>query len=81
MPWLIWLPPAPHDNQRLSRFSPLKNIGAARRAVAAIHGSVKIPAQQSKQGPPIADMAALLDEERFDFGNRDYVVEYRHDSA
>lgn len=48
MPRVIWTEPALNNVQRLYRFLKPQNINAARRAVAAIRGGVKVLADQPR---------------------------------
>ena len=78
---LIWSPRATADIQRLYRFLLPKNPEAARRAVKAIRGGVKILESQPQIGKPADN---LPDEYRLwfiDFGSGGYAVLYRLDHA
>jgi plasmid stabilization system protein ParE len=77
---IIWSPQAAADVQRLFRFLQPKNADAARRAVQAIRGSVKILAVQPHLGRPVADMPVQYRDWLVDFGNSGYVLRYRLDA-
>ncbi|MFT4195454.1 type II toxin-antitoxin system RelE/ParE family toxin [Ottowia sp.] len=80
MPSLTWAPGAAADVQRLYRFLRSKNPDAARRAVHAIRGGVKVLTLQAQIGRPIEDMPEPYREWLIDFGDSGYVVRYRIDT-
>ena len=77
---LIWSPAALLDVQRLYRFLALKNIDAAKRAVAAMRQGVGVLGQQPGIGRPIDEMPDEFREWIIDFGDSGYVARYRLDS-
>lgn len=77
MPRVIWTPLALDDVQNLYRFLAQKDISAARRAVQAIRGGVRMLAKQPRVGRPIEDMDAEFREWLIDFGDSGYVVLYQ----
>ena len=77
---LIWSPAALLDVQRLYRFLALKNIDAAKRAVAAVRQGVRVLGQQPGIGRPIDEMPDEFREWIIDFGDSGYVARYRLDS-
>lgn len=79
MPRLIWSPAALRDVQRLHRFLFEKNADAARRAVQAIRGGVKLLAQQPGSGRPAEEMPPEFREWLIDFGDSGYIALYRFD--
>lgn len=79
MPRLIWSPPALHDVQRLYRYLAEKNMDAARRAVRAIRGGLKVIGHQPEIGRPVADMEPEYREWLVEFGDSGYVALYRYD--
>ena len=81
MPRLIWTEPALSDVQRLFRFLAKKNPDAARRAVAAIRGQVKILLEQPGVGRAIADSDPEYRTWPVSFGDSGYVVLYRYDGG
>ncbi len=74
---LIWTAEALADVQRLYRWLLPKDADAAKRAVGAIRGGVRILAQQPRIGRPVEDMDPKYREKPIDFGNSGYVVLYR----
>jgi len=78
MPHLIWAPAALLDIQRLYRFLAEKNIDAAKNAVKAIRGSVKVLATQPEVGRPADDMEPEYREWIIDFGASGYIVLYHY---
>lgn len=56
-----------------------KDADAARRAVAAIRGGVKILAKSPRIGRPTEDMDPEYREKLIDFGDSGYFVLYRLD--
>ena len=76
---LIWSPAALLDVQRLYRFLALKNIDAAKRAVAAMRQGVGVLGQQPGIGRPIDEMPDEFREWIIDFGDSGYVARYRLD--
>ena len=80
MSCLIWSPAALLDVQRLYRFLALKNIDAAKRAVAAMRQGVGVLGQQPGIGRPIDEMPDEFREWIIDFGDSGYVARYRLDS-
>ena len=66
--------------QRLYRFLALKNIDAAKRAVAAMRQGVGVLGQQPGIGRPIDEMPDEFREWIIDFGDSGYVARYRLDS-
>lgn len=78
---LIWSPHALLDLQRLYRFLAQSNITAARRAVAAVRGEVRILASQPEIGRPIVEMGFEFREWLISFGDSGYAVLYRFDGA
>ncbi len=78
MPRLIWSPPALHDVQRLYRYLAEKNMDAARRAVRAIRGGLKVIGHQPEIGRPVADMEPEYREWLVEFGDSGYVAPYRY---
>ena len=79
MPQLIWSGEALLDVQRLYRLLAERNLDAAKRAVQAIRGSVKILALQPGIGRPAVDMDPECMELIIDFGESGYVALYRYD--
>ena len=79
MPRLIWSPPALRDVQRLYRFLAEKNTDAAKRAVRAIRGGLKVIGHQPEIGRPVADMEPEYREWLVEFGDSGYVALYRYD--
>ena len=79
MSCLIWSPAALLDVQRLYRFLALKNIDAAKRAVAAMRQGVGVLGQQPGIGRPIDEMPDEFREWIIDFGDSGYVARYRLD--
>jgi plasmid stabilization system protein ParE len=79
VPHLIWTPRALADVQRLYRFLSLKDTNAARQAVKAIRGGIKILAHQPHSGRPVEDMDAEFREWLIYFGNSGYTALYRLD--
>ena len=79
MPRLIWSPEALQDIQRLFRFLAGKSPDAAKRAVKAIRGEVKILATSPEVGRPAVDMAPEFREWLVDFGDSGYIALYRYD--
>ncbi len=79
MPRLIWSPPALHDVQRLYRYLAEKNMDAARRAVRAIRGGLKVIGHQPEIGRPVADMEPEYREWLVEFGDSGYVALNRYD--
>lgn len=79
MSHLIWTPAALADVQRLYRFLASKNSDAARRAVKAIRGGVRILVYQPYAGRLVEDMDAEFREWPIDFGDGGYVAMYRLD--
>ena len=79
MPRLIWTEEALTDVDRLHRWLKPKDADAARRAVAAIRGGVKILAESPRIGRPAEDMDPEYREKLIDFGDSGYVVLYRLD--
>lgn len=77
MPRLIWTHEALRDVQRLHRFLAQHNLGAAKRAVAAIRQGVRILGHQPAVGRPMQDMEPEYREWLIDFGDSGYVVLYR----
>ena len=77
---VIWSPAALLDVQRLYRFLALKNIDAAKRAVAAMRQGVGVLGQQPGIGRPIDEMPDEFREWIIDFGDSGYVARYRLDS-
>lgn len=77
MPRIAWSDNALPGVQRYYRFLALKNMAAARRAVKAIRDGVKILAEHSRLGRPIADMDEAFRDWIVDFGDSGYVVRYR----
>ena len=77
---VIWSPAALLDVQRLYRFLALKNIDAAKRAVAAMRQGVGVLGQQPGIGRPIDEMPDEFREWSIDFGDSGYVARYRLDS-
>ena len=77
---VIWSPAALLDVQRLYRFLALKNIDAAKRAVAAMRQGVGVLGQQPGIGRPIEEMPDEFREWIIDFGDSGYVARYRLDS-
>ena len=80
MSCLIWSPAALLDVQRLYRFLALKNIDAAKRAVAAMRQGVGVLGQQPGIGRPIDEMPDEFREWIIDFWDSGYVARYRLDS-
>ena len=76
---VIWSPAALLDVQRLYRFLALKNIDAAKRAVAAMRQGVGVLGQQPGIGRPIDEMPDEFREWIIDFGDSGYVARYRLD--
>lgn len=74
---LIWTAEALADVQRLYRWLLPKDADAAKRAVGAIRGGVRILAQQPRIGRPVEDMDPEYREKPIDFGSSGYVVLYR----
>ena len=79
MPRLIWTAEALADVDRLHRWLKTKDVDAARRAVAAIRGGVRILAATPHIGRPTEDMDLEYREKLIDFGNSGYVVLYHFD--
>ncbi|WP_066704026.1 type II toxin-antitoxin system RelE/ParE family toxin [Sphingobium amiense] len=79
MPRLIWTANALNNVDRLHRWLKPKDADAARRAVAAIRGGVKILATSPHIGRPAEDMDPEYREKLIDFGDSGYVVLYRLD--
>ena len=79
MPHLIWAPTALLDIQRLYRFLAEKNIDAAKSAVQAIRGSVKVLATQPEIGRPAADMDPEYREWIIEFGASGYIALYHYE--
>lgn len=79
MPSLIWAPSAAADVQRLYRFLRPKNPDAARRAIQAIRGGVKVLTLQAHIGRPVEDMPDEYREWLIDFGDSGYVARYHLD--
>ena len=79
MPQLIWSPEALLDIQRLYRFLAVNNPDAARRAVKAIRGEVKILAISPELGRPASEMEPEFREWLVDFGDSGYIALYRYD--
>ena len=77
---VIWSPAALLDVQRPYRFLALKNIDAAKRAVAAVRQGVRVLGQQPGIGRPIAEMPEAFREWISDFRDSGYVARYRLDS-
>ena len=80
MPRLIWTRPALADMQRLYQFLASKNPDAARRAVVAIRGQVRILEAQPGVGRALAETDPEYRTWPIDFGASGYVVLYRFDS-
>ena len=74
MPHLIWAPAALMDVQRLYRLLAEKNIDAAKSAVKAIRGSVKVFATQPEVGRPAEDMDPEYREWIIEFGASGYIA-------
>jgi plasmid stabilization system protein ParE len=72
MPHLIWAPAALLDVQRLYRFLAEKDPSAARNAVKAIRGSVKMLAAQPEVGRPAEDRDPEYREWVIEFGASGY---------
>jgi len=79
MPRLIWSPTALLDVQGLYRFLAEKNIDAAKNAVKAIRGSVKILATQPEVGRPVEDMDPAYREWLIEFGSSGYIALYHYE--
>ena len=77
---VIWSPAALLDVQRLYRFLALKNIDAAKRAVAAMRQGVGVLGQQPGIGRPIDEMPDEFREWIIDFWDSGFVARYRLDS-
>ncbi|MBI3523936.1 MAG: type II toxin-antitoxin system RelE/ParE family toxin [Betaproteobacteria bacterium] len=80
MPRLIWTGSALTDVERLYQFLALKSPDAARRAVGAIRGQVRILATQPGVGRALSDTEPEYHIWPIDFGDSGYVVLYRFDS-
>lgn len=80
MPRLIWSPAALLDVQRLYSFLAEKNIDAARNAVKAIRGSIKILATQPEVGRPLEDMDPEYREWLIEFGSSGYIALYHYEA-
>ena len=74
MPRLIWTPEALRDISRLRAFLLPKTPDAARRAISAIHQSVKLLANHSEAGRPRDDMPPGFREWPISFNANGYVA-------
>ncbi len=81
MPRLIWTEPALVDVQRLFRFLSQKSPAAARRAVAAIRGRVKILEERPGVGQVFSEADPDYRTWPVSFGDSGYVVLYRYDGG
>ena len=79
MPALIWSPAALRDVQRLYRFLSEKNVGAARRAAAAIRSGMTLLTSQPSVGRPAEGMDTEYREWPIPFGDSGYIALYRND--
>lgn len=79
MPRVIWSPEALLDVQRLYRFLAVKSLDAAKRAVTAIRGEIRILETSPEVGRPVAEMDPEFREWLIEFGNSGYVALYRYD--
>ncbi len=78
---LFWSRPALADVQRLYRFLASKSPDAARHAIKAIRGGVRVLALQPGMGRPCGELEPAYREWMIDFGASGYVVLYRHDEG
>lgn len=79
MPRLKWSPQSRRDIVRLHDFLVYKSRRAAKRAIRAIRGGIKLLGKHPEIGRPIEDLPHEFREWVVEFGSGAYVVLYRYD--